>query len=288
MWVAFHEAAHKNRDWFAMLNAMKACGVKWLAIRAGEQAWKLPGFIGSTGPFSISNLRDACDVVGIELYTWAYNYPKPESFKAQMDFIGDCLFWADGHIVDAEIEWTGKHIEAAEFVKMLEDNFLSKDKHVSHCPLAWLQFHPNWPYRTFNRLVQTHPQLYWTELNQGKYKQMADGPMEQWEREYDLQYGVFDTNKSLGTYAPIGCTYGNESVFARNAPGKIALHDIDSFLERASGYETYSLYSWEAAAPQVIGHLMARHTVAMEAEAKLRESADLAASGIVNSSEVKP
>lgn len=259
MWVAFHTAAHKNRSWFWALDEMRQRGVKWCALRVGEHtSWHMK----KGGPFGTEEFVLACQRNNIKPVSWAYCYPREQ--KKQADFIREILDSGfENHIINAEIEWTGKHSDAEILVKQFTP---AETERLAHAPLAWLDYHPNWPYKQFAALGDTHPQLYWTELLRGNYADIvkAGGPWDDWEKRYEM-----GDERAL---SPIGCTYGKESVFAQRAPGFFYAEDLAKFMERAKDYAAYSLYSWEAAAPACMEWLKNWHDENLRNDARLFSS----------------
>jgi hypothetical protein len=270
MWVAFHAAAHKNQSWFYLLDEMRQRGVKWCALRVGEHdKWHMK----SGGPFGYREFILACERNDIRPVSWAYCYPRDS--KKQATFIKEVVDAGfRNHIINAEIEWTGKKQEALSLVAELTNYgqpFMDK---LAHAPLSWLQYHPQWPYNEFSILGDTHPQLYWTELLRGNYNDMAEVPGNPWDK-WD------ERKRRLEEYeiSPIGCSYGKESVFAQKAPGFFYKEDLAKFMERAQKYAAYSLYSWEAASPVCLEWLKNWHEENMRKDAALFEDKENQTSG---------
>lgn len=227
MWVAFGGAAEKYKP-DALVRRVSDIGVKWLTVRSGQSgAWD-----GYYSPVRLKALLDECRGAGIGLYSWLYSFPSKRTWDTnhltQIQNLG-----LDGLIIDAEIEWTGLGgVTAENYVAQMADA-------VGHAPLGWRSYHPTWPWKEFAQLKCTMPQMYWTELVHGQYSAAFEKELHAWE--------VLHAYPSA--YAPIGCSYGNESVFAKNAPGRLRVEDLDKFVKRYQDWWCWSFYSVEAAAP---------------------------------------
>lgn len=234
VWTAFDSLLGKPIA--DVCQELKDLGVKWVAPRVGDFG-KL-----QIQPAHFEQWRKGAEDNGLGLFPWFYS--RPQFYAREVDLIEKILgMGATGVIVDAEIEWTGKHGEAEAYGKLARDRV--GDAYIAHAPLAWLSYHPAWPFAQFGEWVdQTHPQAYWTELKHGRYTDCESGCFGPWER-----LEAAGDIRAHG-YAPIGVTYGSEELKARGGPpcpGKFEPADLAAFLARYEGQETLSLYSWELA-----------------------------------------
>jgi hypothetical protein len=245
VWTAFDRLLGKPIA--EVCKELKALGVKWVAPRVGDY-----GKLQVSAAHFEDWRKGACDN-GLGLFPWFYS--RPQFYMREVDLIEQLLgMGATGVIVDAEIEWTNKHAEAEAYGRAARDRV--GDAYIAHAPLAWLSYHPAWPFKQFGEWVdQTHPQTYWTELKHGSYSDCVTGCLEPWER-----LEAAGDIRAHG-YAPIGVTYGRDELKARGGPpcpGKFEPADLAAFLERYGGQETLSLYSWELAGAAVRDALRAR------------------------------
>jgi len=250
LWIAFpsNALAQHGGTWDELGACMRELGISWLAIRGGGSGardaahWSAP-----IARAAIASLHDA----GIAVYVWWYSVPSAASREVALAgaFLEDGV---DGLIVDAEAEWSGQGAAATAFGAALRAE-LGADVYLAHAPFAWLSLHQDWPYAEFAAFTDgVHPQCYWTELRHGSYAEMAASALTDWDR----LVAVGDA-RARG-YAPIGCTYGRESAYARTAPGLFVAADLELFLARYQGLDALSLYSLEAASPDCLAVLRAR------------------------------
>ena len=243
-WIAFHPMAHTraaksgySRSWDGVADHMCLLGAKWVAVR-------VPGELVSNTPNSVKAILDAFGARGIGVYAWYYSYPGQrinevaKIVQYQHNGLAGCF-------VDAEIEWTNHHQDAVVFGHDVRQH--CPDFYVAHAPLGWKQYHPNWPYAEFGEWCDSvHPQMYWTELKNGSYKDMVDNAIPEWEKLVSVG------DAAAKVFCPIGVTYGNGDVFTQiQPPGKITTKDVNAWLEYTQPHNTdspfsaSSLYSYE-------------------------------------------
>lgn len=240
VWVAFESMLPgKGRDLGATCAELAELGVKWVAPRVGDY-----------GKLALSEARivewvEACADTGLALYPW--HYSRPQFFEREVVLAAKLLaLGVNGVIVDAEIEWANRHLEADRYGRLMRDTV--GDAYIAHAPMPAMHLHRDWPYEQFGQWVdQVHPQTYWTEVANGSYAWTASNcfePLEALSAAGDLR---------ANGYAPIGVTYGRQELakLGGKCPGDFSVDDLDAFLARYDGAETLSLYSWELAGSDV-------------------------------------
>lgn len=165
---------------------------------------------------------------------------------------------ADGHIVNAEIEFTNKRDEAARLGTAIRNAL--PDWHIGHAPLGWVSYHPTWPYEEFAAWCDSvHPQMYWTELKHGQYSAEFRAQIALWRDGHRHGGKGPQPWRSGGGHliAPIGCTYGRGDVqTVQQPPGKFDATHLATFLEDdALTAPAVSLYSLEVAHPTCVEYL---------------------------------
>lgn len=261
MWIAFGDLAvkrfgGKDTPHMDVCKLIASMGVKWVAPRLGDSRW-------NDGYFHKANFGLFCAAAhtyGIDVYPWVYARPTMDVTRYVSDAVA-CMGapdapLADGFIVNAEVEYKSKHFDAEKLAKALKAAL--PDKYVAHAPIAWMKYHPDFPYAEFGQYLDAvHPQLYWTELVRGSYQEMEQKLLPEWEKLVDLGSPL------AKSYSPIGCTYGRDEVAKLGArqlpPGTFRTDELDKFLHHYRDTECVSLYTLEAASDETIAHLVNRH-----------------------------
>lgn len=246
MWIAF--PGMLNASWTAIATHCKALGVSWVAVRTTDQLLAGASLEGAVRAFHAA---------GIKFYGWHYSYPDAERVATQVAHMVRCqLAGADGHIVNAEIEFTGKRLEAVRLMEAVR--VALPDWYVAHAPLGWISYHPTFPYEEFAAFCDdVHPQMYWSELKHGKYSAEFRAQIELWKKHtrhvgYDTESGA-DAKR----ICPIGVTYGRGDVKTKQQPpGAFDVADLRTFLETdVQTLPCFSLYSLEVAHPTALAYL---------------------------------
>ena len=246
-WVAYKPAAVET--------TLVGCGFSWVAPRAGFNGWNDPGC--SAGQL-IAYRR-----AGLRVYPWIYPTPlgvsaAVEGFR-RLHQLGIC----DGLIVDAEAEWCadGMGVVAASFVAQLRA--ACPDAWIAHAPMDYVANHPLFPWAEFGALDAVLPQVYAFEHNDQGHAHHLDATDHQW-RSFEASHPSAAPPRS-----PVGCTYRPPSRGGHPLPpwpdqGARVAADVAAFLDhpivRAS--RAPSLYSIEAAPPEVLALLRARSIAA--------------------------
>lgn len=241
----------KYGTWRDIARATKAVGGSWVAYRTTD-----PAFNGLALEAAIS----AFHAEGIAFYGWHYSYPTLERVSTQVAHMVRCQnAGADGHLVNAEIEFTTKRGEATRLGDAIRKAL--PEWYVAHAPLGWIDFHPTWPYEEFDAWTDdVHPQMYWSELRFGDYSKAFRAQIERWRAglrhgtPHDIQGVELATGQRV---CPIGVTYGKgDLVGTKQPPGVLKLEDVKSFLEvDVAVMPCFSLYSLEVATPAVLEYL---------------------------------
>lgn len=223
MWITRIGSCEKG-DPVAIANQLTAHGFTWLAVKSGDTT------ITSDFKQRFPSLVSACKSIGLYVYTW--NYSTPRDTDSQVAQIRECLaLGADGHIVDAEVEWRNRAPDADRFAHRLLSEF--PDTWLAHAPMDLPAWHPDFPYAQFGILDAVMPQAYWTiHGSQGaKY----------WLNLMDAQWSKWPNVKLM----PIGVTYGKGSPFD-SPSGALDKDDLELFLSR---YPDCSFWDYDAAMP---------------------------------------
>lgn len=241
MWVAFPKRVKLEE----MLAWMVSAGFTWLAVRSGDGGWDDPSFSPAIARQWATKARER----GIQVYSWHYSRPGRASQElAHVDrYLSAGMA---GHIFNPEVEWAGKRDEAKVLVTLIRQRFTEAGHYVAYAPMGWKSLHGNWPYAEWGKLGDVHPQMYWTELRRGQYDQAFAAELEKY---------ASGGHADAGVYCPIGVTYGSDSSFfsglPQKPPGRLSDKDLWRFLDHASGCETWSLYSYEAAEPEALAFI---------------------------------
>jgi len=246
MWIAFPSMLG---GYPMIVDRLRACGVQWVAPRAGEGSKRDPSFTSK----DIELLRRA----GLAVYPWIFS--RPASWQGEVQLFREIVDeGADGVIIDAEVAWelNGDHHDAAARYMDALDAALPKDTFVADAPWPYPSYHAKFPFAEFGRRVNARmPQGYWTENG----KQSAAFRLPQYDAEWERWNAAHpDVVRPVWN---IGITYGAKEMKKWGAkqlpPGEITPEDVNVFLDR---YPTLpiSLYSFEAASPEVLEALMDR------------------------------
>lgn len=251
-WMAFAtHPALKDQTWAQIAAKCKLLGANWVAWRTTD-----PRFNGA----SLEAAVRAFHAVGILFYGWHYSYPDANRVATQVAHMVRCQnAGADGHIVNAEIEFTGRKLEAVRLGQAIRT--VMPDWYVAHAPLGWISYHPTWPYEEFDAFTDdVHPQMYWTELKHGAYSTEFRTEITKWMGGY--RHGGNDPAepwvlRNKERVCPIGVTYGKgDLVGTKQPPGALKVDDVRSFLEGdVQTLPCFSLYSLEVATPAVLEYL---------------------------------
>lgn len=248
MWIAFGHLAEKRfGDDSQIANLLTECGIKWVAPRVGDEGWNDVHYT----PERFDSFTRTMHGADISVYPWAYVRPTAD-FTKYVNIVVAARGRADGFIVNAEVEFKGAHDKAGQLSRQIKNHV--GDFYVGHAPLAWMQYHADFPYLEFGQWLDgVMPQTYWTELVRGSYAEMAKVCLPKWEELPKL-------NSHLAkNYAPVGCTYGTSEINAKKKPpGKFKVGDLELFLDRYKDLECVSLYTLEVAHPGAIELLKQR------------------------------
>lgn len=277
LWVAFH----KLLDYDKFLEEAKDAGASWIALRSGDGG----GLDQSIPPMNQaipwdSRLRGLVDKIhkaGLKAYTW--HYTRPGSQDKQVLHVKRCFDnGVDGHCLNAEIEWesassVGYFAKTARSFGELLRKSLPKQT-IFHAPLGWFSYHYIFPYTAFSEFCdEVHPQMYWTELKQGKYEPSFVRELASWEEANAdgkivnrVRQGSTVVASGPNKVAPIGVLYGkNSNVFKaskRGAPiGTFQEKDLEDFIARCTSHKSFSFYSADAGQEnlKILGKLMRKY-----------------------------
>lgn len=241
LWIAFPSML--GPDWPRIAADARELGADWLAVRT--TAAELAGA-------KLEAAVAAVHAAGLRWYSWHYSYPDESRVATQVAHMQRCFSaGSDGHIVNAEIEFTGKRSEAKRLGEAIRKSMPAE--YIAHAPLGWIDLHGPWPYEEFlSWCDDVMPQMYWTELRYGRYDAGFVSQLERWAqgwRHGGVQPGEPWTLTSGKRVCPIGCTYGRGDVQTQTQPpGTFDVADLERFLQRdAAAY--VSLYSLEVMHP---------------------------------------
>lgn len=256
-WIAFGSVAERRfGNPSEMAKLFTDYGISWVAPRIGDSAWNDVYFTRQRAQLFRAAMSDA----GIAVYPWAYVRPT-SGFETYKYVAAACKADGyDGFIVNAEVEWKGHHDAAGQLSRLVKNAV--GDFYVGHAPLAWMDYHGDFPYLEFGQhLDGVMPQTYWTELVRGSYEEMAKKCLPKWE---DLAKSGSHLAKG---YAPIGVTYGSDEVKGVKVPppGKFKPEDLAAFLDRYKSLHCVSLYGFEFSADSAIQLLKQRHALSEHA-----------------------
>lgn len=239
LWIAYPTML--GSDWTCIAKDALDLGAEWIAVRTTD---------GSLTGRALSAAIKAVQAAGVRWYSWHYSYPTAERIPTQLAHIKRCFdSGSNGHIVNAEIEFTSKLFEAQRLADAIR--VAHPTEYVAHAPLGWIDYHGPWPYEEFfSRFDDVMPQMYWTELRFGKYDAGFAAQMQRWEDGF--RHGGVEPHEPWTLtggqrVCPIGVTYGKGDVKAtQQPPGLFSVSDLEKFLNHdAQMYECASLYSFE-------------------------------------------
>lgn len=249
LWIAFPTMLEGG--WDAIAARAYELGADWLAVRTTDKTLEAP---------ALEAAIRATHMAGLRWYGWHYSYPAADRVATQVAHMQRCFdSAADGHIVNAEIEFSGKRAEAKRLGEAIRKAM--PDQYIAHAPLGWIDFHGPWPFEEFFEWTDdVHPQMYWTELRYGKYDAGFASQLARWRagfRHGGVQPGEPWTLANGKRVCPIGVTYGKGDVQTKQQPpGSFNVADLERFLHRdANTYECVSLYSFEVARPEALAWL---------------------------------
>lgn len=238
-------------SWTKVAAAVKGIGGSWVAIRTTDPLLAGANLEGAVRAFHAQ---------GILFYGWHYSMPAADRVATQVAHMVRCQgAGADGHIVNAEIEFTGEKIAAVRLGQAVRA--VLPDWYIAHAPLGWIDYHPGWPYEEFDAWTDdVHPQMYWTELKHGAYSTEFRAQNAKWMKGF--RHGGNDPSEpwvllNKERICPIGVTYGKgDLVGTKQPPGALKVGDVQSFLEvDVPTLPCFSLYSLEVATPAVLEYL---------------------------------
>jgi hypothetical protein len=251
MWVAFETNIHGGYE--ALINDAARYGIGWIAPRLGQRGRSIP-------KARHTQLATRAAALNVGWYPWLYNCP--DTTVKEVGIYQDLLSeGASGILLDAEDVYVGpkenprKHFGTAERF-MTDLRAALPSAWIAHCPYSYVGSHEgHFPYVQFgSQCDAVMDQLYWTEFN-------TDSAAKHIART-DLQWETFRARnpQAAKIRAPIGITYGHELPVQRKPPGELKVEDVAVFLDWCASRNLpfYSLYSHEAARPEVLQLLASR------------------------------
>lgn len=136
----------------------RACGVTWLAIKAGNG--------GSQWSQFTTAVVQALHAAGIKVFGWSYDVPGFEAAQAKV-IKAVAATGADGFLIDAEIDW--EHVDdpdasARKYVAAIAALQLPADFVLGHAPFDVISGHQKFPYTVLGTACMlVSPQMYWSE-----------------------------------------------------------------------------------------------------------------------------
>lgn len=252
LWMAYRPAN--------ALMLLKQTGAAWVAPRAGLNGWDDPGL-------TVDRLQEYRDA---GVYTAPWIYPTMTGWRRALDGFArlHATGLCDGLIVDAEAEWcepdaARNAAEAKTFVAELRRR--CPDAWIAHAPMDYVANHPTFPWVEFGALDAVMPQVYAYEHDDRGHAYHLERVEKQW---LDWEAAHPEAKKPRW---PIGCTYRPKTrgydATGRPIPlpawpnqsARVAA-DVAAFLDHPLSRSALapSLYSLEAAPPEVIAMLAAR------------------------------
>lgn len=239
LWIAFHGDA-LNRfggTWMTLADTAAAYGFNTILPRAGATTRQ-----SDWNPVVARQVIRICADRGIKVVPWYYSFPS--TWRKQVDLAKSLVDdGCDSFIVNAEIEWEGKNqIAAGEYGEALR-KAVGDAVHIGHAPFPYINYHLGFPYTEFAGWCDSvHPQFYWT-LRKDGFNHMTKYAMADWEARA-LKGSIVAKG-----YAPLACTYGSESGYAKYDQNTEAFtqDNLHSFMTRYKDLPFKSFYSMEAA-----------------------------------------
>jgi len=266
LWIAYRGRLGSAAD---AARAARACGASWVAPRAGDGGLNDAAFRDPEGEIA------AYHAEGLKVFPWLYS--RRGAWKTQVEAVRRLVrSGADGYIDDAEIAFGGGFVEARDYGLALRD--VAPDLWIADAPWPWPAGHPEYPMEEFAAFVDARlPQMYWTEINGLGFARVATVYEQQWAHWESAHPGL------VRPRWPIGVTYGRADGIrlgmGQLPPGEVTVADVRAFLDRYG--VTASLYSLEAASPEVVELLHDRVPTIREVARAEAIDAPLAASLIV-------
>lgn len=143
-----------------------ACGVSWVAVKAGDQGrpWRqfTPGLVR------------VLQTAGLKVFGWSYDVPGKAVAQAEVvRRVRDA--GADGFVIDAEIEFDRTPDPDGEARRYMEAiRKVAPDLTLFDAPWPLIHAHQSFPFTAFGEFLQGRcPQVYWVELGGGVAKVWA-------------------------------------------------------------------------------------------------------------------
>jgi hypothetical protein len=233
MWI-WELGLCERGDLAAITARAKASGVRWIAIKAGEEH--------ANGQVTRARV-EAVRAAGIECAAWWYSCPRTTA--GELALIADLVKnQGIAHLIqDAEIEWESVpgpdksrvphdfRPEAKVFAKQVRDA-IGPDVFLADAPWARPRSHGGlFPYAELGSIMNARfPQLYWevAEVDGMRFADFMAAADQQWG---DLNVGV--------PICPAGSTVDAQGV--RHCP----VDELNAFLDRYATRQAVSLWSWQ-------------------------------------------
>jgi hypothetical protein len=136
-----------------IISKMKALGVRGVIVKAHDGANVWPQFRSTVKAFKNAGL-----IVG----AWGYHYGKDVEgeAKATLDSISA---GADWYVIDAEIEYEGKQLQALQLGRLLRA--VHPNYTIGYSAFPFADVHHAYPYKEFSSFCNVAlPQVYWGDL----------------------------------------------------------------------------------------------------------------------------
>src|SRR5437899_1601591 len=183
----------------AVINYEAARGMRWITVKGADG-----GDTASWAQFNTTLISQA-HAAGLKIFAWAYVYGN--KFSNLQGEINAALYLlglgADGFIIDAESEYEGQPVAAAQYCQAIRAQY--PNTFLAYAPFPYISLHQSYPYIEFGTNCHAvMPQDYWTTIGVSVTTMVGDMDTE-WRNWQNGLNGIY-TN-AIKPIAPIGQGY---------------------------------------------------------------------------------
>jgi len=235
----------------AVINYEAAKGMRWITVKGADG-----GDTASWTQFNTTLISEA-HAAGLKIFAWAYVYGN--KFSNLQGEINAALYLlglgADGFIIDAESEYEGQSVAAAQYCQAIRAQY--PNTFLAYAPFPYISLHQSYPYIEFGTNCHAvMPQDYWTTIGVSVTNMVRDMDTE-WRNWQNGLNGIY-TN-AIKPIVPIG--QGYSGVPGSEITAFVNLLKNDASPASRTGYRGVSFWScqhhsadeWNAIGAATIG-----------------------------------
>jgi len=180
-----------------LMTFLKNKGVKWISVKCGDYGTWWTQFDAA--------LISAARAEGIKIF--GYQRVGGTNLTAEINVGKQCLALnPDGYIVDAEVEFNGKHTQAVQMMQSLRATYPTR--FIAHAPLPIIDYHQTFPYVEFGTYTDAvMPQCYWFDIGYSPTVMVTELNT-QWSK-WHATWAAQGNGAAIKPLVPIGQAYNN-------------------------------------------------------------------------------